>query len=91
MGGWGGGGAEEGARVSELFFTKNLDVKKKIFFGWVGFGGRGAAGVSGELEEVIFFNKESKTYLKKKIFFLAQGGGGGGGMEVGGGWRGGLE
>ena len=45
FGGVGGGGAEEGARVSELFFTKNLDVKKKNFF-WVGWvwgegGGRG--------------------------------------------------
>ena len=38
MGGGGGGERGEEARGSELFFTKNPNLKKKIG-GWVGGGG----------------------------------------------------
>ena len=60
------------------YFCKESRSKKNYFLG-VGEEGNGG------LEEVIFFNKESKTYLKtKKKIFWGVGGGGGRRREGGG-------
>ena len=60
------------------YFYKESRSKKKLFLGRM--LGRGGGGCGRGLEEVNFFNKESKTNLK--IFFeRGEVGEGGGGLE----------